>query len=514
MTLGDVLAALPDRLAVRGLLDSDTTIGQVTANSRLVGPGDLFVAYVGVARDGHDYIRQAVAQGAAAVIVETEQADLGSVPQIVVPSGRRALAYVSAAQLGYPARSLVVIGVTGTDGKTTTSSLIHHILTESGRTTGLISTVNARIGQQLIETGLHTTTPDAPDVQRYLAAMVEAGSEYAVIETTSHGLAQERTAGSEYDVAVITNVTHEHLDLHGSYEAYLAAKSRLFVGLSTSFRKPGVPKISVLNADDDSYRYLSQFPADVRITYGLENSADVTAHSIDPSATRTRFIVQAPGGEFPVETRLLGRFNVLNALAAVACVTSLGIEFEAVTAGLASFPGIIGRLDVIDHGQPFGVIVDFAHTPNALTRVLELARTLAKNRVIIVFGSAGLRDTDKRSLMGEVAGRMADLIVLTAEDPRTESVDTIINQIAVGCERAGRRESSDFVRIPERGEAIEYAISHAKAGDIVLVCGKGHEQTMCFGETEVPWSDHAAARSVLLERGWSPVRTPERGAIE
>ncbi|HUE76026.1 MAG TPA: cyanophycin synthetase, partial [Chloroflexota bacterium] len=176
---------------------------------------------------------------------------------------------------------------------------------------------------------------------------------------------------------------------------------------------------------------------------------------------------------------------------------------EAISAGLASFPGVIGRLDVIDHGQPFGVIVDFAHTPNALTRVLELARSLTKTRIIVVFGSAGLRDSDKRSLMGEVAGRLADLIVLTAEDPRTESIDAIIAQIAIGCERAGRQESTDYLRIPDRGEAIEWAIGQAQPGDIILVCGKGHEQTMCFGEIEVPWSDHAAVKSILQERGWS-----------
>ena len=489
----------------------------LACDSRQVKPGDLFVAIKGLSVDGHDFIPQALERGAVAVVVQdarnTQHATRNTqhAACILVPDSRQALAHLAAAFHGYPARQLTVIGVTGTDGKTTTVNLIQAILTAAGCKTGMISSVNALIGDEYYDTGLHVTTPDAPDVQRYLAQMVAAGTEYAVLESTSHGLAQHRVTACEYDVAVVTNITHEHLDYHGTYEEYRAAKARLFRDLSTSFRKPDTPKVSILNADDSSFDYLRAIPADCHLTYGLTEPADVTARDIVSSPEATRFttrtpvgqvgnlslIAQTPRGDFEVHSSLVGPFNVDNILAAIAVGISQDIPLEAMQEGIASVTGVVGRMERIDLGQDFTVIVDFAHTPNSLKRALETARRLTQGEVIVVFGCAGLRDVAKRPMMGEIAGRLADHVVVTAEDPRTESLDDIMASIALGCEKAGKREGEHYWRIGDRGEAIEFAIQMAQTGDLVIVTGKGHERSMCFGTTEYPWSDHEAVRAAL-----------------
>ncbi|MDO9066699.1 MAG: UDP-N-acetylmuramoyl-L-alanyl-D-glutamate--2,6-diaminopimelate ligase, partial [Chloroflexota bacterium] len=383
---------------------------------------------------------------------------------------------------------LKVIGVTGTDGKTTTSTLIQSILLAAGHPSGLVSTVSARIGDQELDTGFHTTTPDALDLQNYLACMVEAGMEYAVLETTSHGLEQQRAAAVDYDVAVLTNITHEHLDQHGTFDAYRQAKSLLFRYLASSARKPGVAKTSILNADDPSYPLLRLFPADTHLSYGLGSPADVTARDVEITAAGTRFTAVTPAGEFPVASPLLGRFNLYNLLAAIAVGVSQGLPAAGIRQGIAAVRGVVGRMESITlpagpPGLP-AVIVDFAHTPNALENALSVARTLTAGRLIAVFGCAGLRDRGKRPLMGEVAGRLADLSVITAEDPRTENLDEIMEQIAGGCRAAGRREGEGYILEGDRGVAITRAVALAAPGDLVMVCGKGHERSMCYGTTE------------------------------
>lgn len=519
MQLSQLLIALAEK-DVRG--NPEVEITGLACDSRQVKPGDLFVAVKGLTVDGHNFIPQAIERGAVAVVGEKGLRELRglkfpsapsdhSVPFIHVPNSREALAHLAAASHGYPARQLKVIGVTGTDGKTTTVNLIQAILTAAGHKTGLISTVNALIGDKYYDTGLHVTTPEALDVQRYLAQMVAAGTAYAVLESTSHGLAQYRLTACEYDVAVVTNITHEHLDYHGTYEEYRAAKARLFRDLATSFRKPDTPKVSVLNADDSSFDYLRAIPADRHLTYGLSNPADVTARDIITSPEATRFtaqtpvgqvgnlslIVQTPRGDFEVHSPLVGSFNVYNILAAIAVGVSQEIPLEAMQEGIASVKGVVGRMERIDLGQDFTVMIDFAHTPNSLQRALETARGLTQGEVIVVFGCAGLRDAAKRPMMGEIAGRLADRVVITAEDPRTESLDDIMARIAFGCEKAGRREGEDYWRIGDRGEAIEFAIHKARPGDLVIVTGKGHEKSMCFGTTEYPWSDHEAVQKAL-----------------
>ena len=359
-------------------------------------------------------------------------------------------------------------------------------------------------------TGFHTTTPDAPEIQAYLARMVVAGAEYAVIETTSHGLAQHRVAACEYDVAVVTNITHEHLDYHGTFEAYRQAKARLFRSLSSSYRKPGVPKVAVLNADDPSCGHLRAIPADVQISYG--ERGDIVAKDVRASPSALRFTVMGGGCKVAVESPLVGRFNVYNILAAASVAISQGLDAEAIARGVASMSGVTGRMERIQRGQPFAVIVDFAHTPNALEKALATAREMVSSRspegqgkggqVIVVFGCAGLRDRAKRPWMGEIAGRLADRVVITAEDPRTESLDGIMAEIADGCRRAGRKEVQDYWLIADRQEAIAQALAMAGAGDVVIVTGKGHERSMCFGTTERPWSDHEAVVRGLTGLGF------------
>ena len=393
--------------------------------------------------------------------------------------------------------------MTGTDGKTTTVRLIAAILKAAGRRTGSIDSVSAAIGDQEVPTGFHTTTPDAPQVQAYLARMVAEGIEYAVLESTSHGLAQHRVTACEFDVAVVTNVTHEHLDYHGSYEAYRDAKAMLFKALNISMRKPGVPKVSVLNADDASYEYLRAIPADTRIPYGLKRDAIVTAENITVSPSGLRFVALVSGQEIPLHSPLIGRYNVHNILAAVSVAFSQDLAPEAMQAGVAAMRGVPGRMERIDLGQPYTVIVDFAHTPNALENALQAIRELTEGQVTVVFGCAGLRDQAKRPWMGEIAGRLADRVVITAEDPRTESLDDIMEQIAAGCRRSGRQEGNGFWRVGDRGEAIALALGMAQPEDVVIVTGKGHERSMCFGTTELPWSDHQAIAQALLDLGYS-----------
>jgi UDP-N-acetylmuramoyl-L-alanyl-D-glutamate--2,6-diaminopimelate ligase len=499
--LSHLIQAVPMML---GQVGCDVDVFGIATNSQQVEPGDLFVAVPGVYVDGHRFVTDAVNNGAVAVVGELPPQALGDVPwgvftYVRVADARRALGWLCAAWHDFPSRKMTLVGVTGTDGKTTTVNLFYTILRAAGFNAGMISTVNAHIGAEEIDIGLHTTTPDAPDVQRYLARMVEAGTTHAVLEVTSHGLAQHRVAGCDFDVAVITNITHEHLDAHGSLEAYQKAKASLFEGLARSFRKTGVPKVAVLNRDDDSFRYLAPISADRQIIYGLGGETEVTARHIGFAPDATRFTLVLPGGEVAVETALVGDFNVSNILAAASVGVVLGVPPDTIVGGIAAMEGIPGRMERVDAGQDFLTIVDFAHTPNALEQALKTARTMTGKggRVIVVFGSAGLRDREKRAMMGHVAGRLADVVIITAEDPRTERLEEIMAESAAAATEEGKREGADLWRVPDRGEAILKACQLAHSGDVVITCGKGHEQSMCFGATEYPWDDREAMRRAL-----------------
>jgi UDP-N-acetylmuramoyl-L-alanyl-D-glutamate--2,6-diaminopimelate ligase len=497
MRLSELARALPERPTWPA---GDPDIRDVCSDSRRVTPGCLFVAVPGDTLDGHSFIPQAVRAGAAAVVGEQPDARAG-LPYLRVANARRALGQLAAAWHGYPSRRMTLVGVTGTDGKTTTINLLYEILRAAGISVGMISTVSARIGGEELDTGFHVTTPDAPQVQALLAQMASAGLTHALIEVTSHGLAQERVAGCEFDVAVITNITHEHLDYHGSYEAYREAKGRLFSELGGTSPKPFNPRrLAVLNHDDSSFEYLHSIASVPVLSYGSESAADVRAERVVYSPHGIAFDLAYEGKTRPVRSPLVGAFNVANILAALAAgLGGLGVEAETAIAAIESTPGVAGRMERIDLGQSFTAIVDFAHTPNALQRALAAARTLTRGRVIVVFGAAGLRDRAKRRMMAEAAIELADLSVLTAEDPRTESLAAILDEMAAGALARGGVEGRSFLRVPDRGQALREAVQRAQPGDLVMACGKGHEQSMCFGETEYPWDDRTAMRSALAE---------------
>jgi len=478
----------------------DARITGIAMDNRHVQPGNLFVAMKGSAADGHDFIPDAIQRGAAAVV--GDKAIIGlRVPYVQVENSRQALTWLAAAFHGNPGRKLTVIGVTGTDGKTTTCNLLYQILLAAGLKAGLISTVNAVIGDEVLDTGFHVTTPDAPDVQLYLARMVAAGLTHVVLETTSHGWAQYRVDACEFDVGVVTNVTHEHLDQHGSYENYRAAKARLFQSLEQTLPKPqGNPRLSVLNRDDSSYETFARIAPGPQVCYGLGVAADIRADSIKYSPQGIHFDAVGPEFSVQVTSPLVGEFNVSNCLAALtAAVCGLGIGPEITANGIAAMTGVPGRMERIDFGQKFAAIVDFAHTPNALRVAIDTVRRMTGKRVIVIFGSAGLRDREKRRMMAEVAAELADGSILTAEDPRTESLDGILEEMAVGARAKGGKEGKTFWRVPDRGEAIRLGVRLAQAGDIVMACGKGHEQSMCFDTTEYPWDDRIAMRAALAE---------------
>ena len=485
---------------------SNISIKKIVADSRKIQQGDLFVAMSGEYFDGHKYILNAIEQGAVAVVGEQEIENL-SVPYIRVENARQALAHLAAAYYDHPARKLTMLGITGTDGKTTTSNFLYQILRTAGLKVGMISTVNAIIGDQVLDTGFHVTTPDALDTQRYLVQMVDAGLTHVILETTSHGWAQYRVDACEFDIGVITNITHEHLDYHGSFEAYRAAKGRLFESLADTVDKErDTPRIAILNRDDSSFDYLSRLALVPKLTYGMDASAAPRAVDIHhlPDGIKFSIIGKSPRSKgfspyiVPTKTNFVGSYNISNALAAFsAAVYGLGIDPETAAKGISALEGIPGRMERIDLGQPFTVIVDFAHTPNALKSAIASAREMTEGRVITLFGSAGLRDKEKRRLMAECSAELADLTVLTAEDPRTESLTEIFEEMGAGAKSKGGIEDESFWRIEDRGAAILFALQLANPDDVVLVCGKGHEQSMCFGEIEYAWDDLIATRAAL-----------------
>ncbi len=439
--------------------------------------------------------------------------DLLAVPYLQVRDSRLALAKLSAAFYGYPSRKMKVLGVTGTDGKTTTSTLIYQILRAAGFATGLISTVSALIGDQELDTGFHVTTPEATEIQEYLAKMAAQGTTHVVVEATSHGLAQHRVSACEFDIGVVTNITHEHLDYHGSYQAYRAAKGRLFELMARTPPKPGISQhLAVINRDDASYEFLNGLIKDINtasaqkiqtFTYGFATEAACRAEEIKIAAEGLKFQARIDGRTFPINTRLSGRYNVSNCLAAItATYAGLGIAVEAIQTGIASIEGIPGRMEWINLGQDFLAVVDFAHTPHALRQALAAAKGILEGRhgsgrIICVFGSAGLRDRAKRRMMAEVAVELADKSIFTAEDPRTESLEDILAEMAAGAQWKGAKEGIDFWRVPDRGDALRFAVEMARPGDLVIALGKGHEKSMCFGDIEYPWDDRTAMRAAI-----------------
>lgn len=498
-----LLAGIPVT-AIRG--DVQLLIESIEYDSRAVTPGAMFVALRGGYSDGHHFLPAALAAGATAAFVEagTDPALVEGYRLVVeVENTRRWLAMLATAFYDRPSAALTVVGVTGTDGKTTTSHFIEAMCRANGRTTGMIGTVEVRIGadERLHES--RQTTPESLLVQRYLHQMRVAGVDTAVVEATSHGLELHRVDGVDFDIGVITNVTREHLDFHGTVENYRRAKGRLLERVAEA-RSRGKRGIAVVNLDDEGARSLLRFATGCQLlTYSMrERAADVVATRIEASPAGSRVGFRTPAGEAETTIALPGRYNVANALAAAAAGHALGLAPDDIAAGLAALAAVPGRMELVDEGQPFTVIVDYAHTPEAIRSVLAEARPLTRNRLMVLFGSAGERDEGKRAIQGAVAVTDSDFAVFTSEDPRFEDPERIIDDIAAGAREAGGSEGVDFMRIENRRDAIDALFARAEPGDVIVLAGKGHERSIIYGAEKRPWDEAEAARDALRRLGY------------
>lgn len=476
----------------------DLPIAQLCYDSREAQDGALFIALQGLHRDGHDYAAAAVANGATAVLVTRPLTLPEHVAQVLVQDTWQALGQVAAAFHGNPSLELCVIGVTGTDGKSTTTTLIGHILRACGHPTGVITTVAFHDSQQEFPNETRLTTQHASDLQQMLRTIRNQGGMHAVVEASSHGLALHKLDAIETDAAVLTNLTHEHLDFHRTLEAYREAKGLLFQRVKARAPKP-FPLVSVLNADDEHFPYFASLKPPGLRTFGFGEQADVRAIDVTLGADRTEFTVVTPEGQTQVHSPLVCHFNVANTLAALAVVTGLGVPLAAAAAAVESFPGVPGRMQVITAGQPFAVIVDYAHTPNSLRLVLDALRGVTPGRLVVVFGSAGERDVEKRALMGAVAAKHADYFVITSEDPRSEDPDIICRQIEEGALQAGCVYGRDYSISIDRTQAFRVAFKQARPGDTVLLAGKGHEHSMIWGDESLPWDEARIAAETLAD---------------
>ncbi len=511
MQLHSLLAALEEKpiqaWSASGECSQEQEITSLAYDSRKVTPGALFIAVPGAHTDGRAYLAEAARRGALAALGPTLDGILpfdqpAPLPYIVVRDVLSAQADLACAFYAYPAQRLCTIGVTGTDGKTTTGNLIHTILREAGKRASLMTTANFKLDGQEWENTTRQSTLEALDVQQLLRRMVDEGITHAVIEATSHGLELQRVRGCAFDVGVVTNITHEHLDFHKTLENYRRAKARLFEMLDsnpTPARDKGLDArpTAILNRDDSSYEILRSYCHVPILDYGIDTSANVRAVDVRLDASRTRFRAILPGAEVEIETQLVGQFNVSNCLAAIATAYSQGIAPTVIARALATVAGVAGRMERIDEGQAFSVIVDYAHTPESLAKVLATLRPLTPGKLLVVFGSAGERDVLKRPIMGQIAAQMADFFVITDEDPREEDRAKILREIASGSEEAGKREGRDFLCIADRTQAIATALARAKAGDTILLAGKGHEQSIITGREKIPWDDRRVAREQL-----------------
>lgn len=485
----------------RGPATGDPVITSLVYDSRKCQEGSLFFATDGIHTDGHLYIDQAIRSGAIAVVISRELKDYApEISYIKVESPRRALSPFAASFYGYPARSLKVIGVTGTDGKSSTVALIHQLLELSGKRAGYLSTVAYKAGEQVIANPYRQSTPEAVELQAILAQMRDSGSEYAVIEATSHGLSPKnnRLGDVEFTATVFTNVTHEHLEFHGSVEQYRKDKTELF-----SLLKPGLKGgFGVVNADDDHHRQFIDATGSPVYRYGIKNpKSDYKIKKLTPANPGFDFLIETETSAFPANIQLNGEFNVENATAAFITVSGLlqgdpdSPSANEIAQLLHELTPIKGRMNLINPGEAYRVIVDYAHTPGSFEKLLPSMSRETVGRLIVVFGSAGERDTEKRAVQGAIADKYADLIILTDEDPRLEDSMQIIDQIANGCPEATGRK--DLYKIPDRRKAIYKAVALARPGDTVLLLGKGHESSIIYGNTRKDWDEQSVATEAI-----------------
>ncbi len=508
-------ALMPPRQLAAILAGLDTTemigdaacaITDVVYDSRLATPGCLFVALRGGYADGHRFIGEAAKRGAIATLVEERvTAPDGIRTQIVVPDTRAALAVVAAHWYGHPANELTVIGVTGTNGKTTTTTMIATVLDAGGLRSALLGTVEMKLGPDRWPNPNHQTTPESLHVQRFLRQAADAGCTHAVLEATSHGLAMHRLDALPVDVAVFTNISHEHLEYHKTFDAYLAAKRALFARLRVAPER-GTRRWAVVNAHDPhAGDFLAAAPEATPLRYGIETDTPIVATTVIELPEHIAFTLHTPTGNAPVHLNTLGAYNILNALVAAAVGHAQGIDADTIAAGLGEFADVAGHLERIVMGQPYAVIVDFAHTPAAFEALFGLLRRTTQGRLAVVFGSAGERDVAKRPMQGALAARYADLAIFTNEDPRFEDPEAILHAIAAGAvaERPDWRAGEQYRCIADRAAAIGAAFDWAAPGDTVALVGKGHENSMIIGADAFPWDEAAIARDALRERGYS-----------
>jgi UDP-N-acetylmuramoyl-L-alanyl-D-glutamate--2,6-diaminopimelate ligase len=490
MLLSALLQALPEAR----MHGEDVEIDDITYDSRLVHPGALFLAVPTV--NGPDdsggflVVADAVSSGAVAVVAQ-RPLRIDGITTVIVPDARRAMADIAAQFFGNPGRELAVFGVTGTDGKTTTTYLLNSILTRAGAVTGLIGTVETRIAGQRLDNIDRMTTPEAPDIQRLLRRMVDAGVTHVSLEASSHALALDRLRGVPFAATALTNITGDHVEFHGSFDAYVAAKLRLFSELASTCP-------AVVNRDDPHFGLIaSRHPGPV-LSYGFTPQASYRIHLRTSDWDGSTFDLVSNDQHLALSLPLPGRFNVSNATAASLLATTAGVDWHTVARGLATAEQPPGRLQQLTDGAPFRIVIDYAHTPNAFRSLLTELRERTPGRLIAVFGATGNRDRAKRPILGATAGELADFFIITNEDPFSEDPDQIINEVASGAPLGV--EGAQFVRIHDRGDAIQCAIDRAMPGDTVVITGKGHEHTIVSGGRKQPWNDADAVRAIMANR--------------
>jgi UDP-N-acetylmuramoyl-L-alanyl-D-glutamate--2,6-diaminopimelate ligase len=496
MRLKALLQALPDARVLAGVRDGNPEIVQLVADSRLMGPGGLFIAIRGQHSDGHAFIQDAVRRGAAAVVMEEAGIPLpaeGTVPVVTVKDSRLALALLADRFHDHPSLSLSMIGVTGTNGKTTVTYLIRSILKAAGHRVGLLGTVAYELDDEKLPST--RTTPEAHVLQALLARLVKKGAQDVVMEVSSHALVLDRVEGCDFDAAVFTNLTQDHLDFHQTMENYFESKQKLFSGLARPTRKSR-PKRAVINRDDSWGRKLIESTKAPVWTYGLDEQADITARDIRGSLEGLTFTAVTPLGSFEVKSSLVGRHNVYNLLAAVGAAIHLGIPAGLIVRGIEQLDFVPGRFERLDSGLGFSMIVDYAHTEDAMERLLRTAADLTPGRVITVFGCGGDRDRGKRAPMGRTAARLSDVVIITSDNPRSEDPARIIHEVEVGVQEGSALKKSKLqvITIPDRKAAIERALELARPGDAVIVAGKGHEEYQIIGDRILPFDDRQVGR--------------------
>lgn len=475
--------------------DPDTKVTSIATDSRSCQQGALFICLPGESWDGHDFVEEAVQRGAVA-IVSSQKIPQTSVPIIHVDDTRVAMAVIACHFYRYPSLNLNLIGITGTNGKTTISYLIEKVLLDAGMRTGMIGTIRTKVGDKSY--AVRNTTPDCVELQKTLREMVQDAVDYCVMEVSSHALAMGRVKGCRFRTAVFSNLSQDHLDYHRSMEHYRWSKGLMFSRLGNTYeRESGQRQYVVLNADDPASSHFRALTSMQTVSYGIDNPAQIRATQIRTHARGTAFVVEAFGKKVEFQLKLIGRFNVYNTLAAVATCLLEGIQLEQIRDSLEQVRGIEGRLETIQAGQDFTVIVDYAHTPDSMENVLSTISEFVQGRIICVFGCGGNRDRSKRRMMGEIAARYSDYVTLTSDNPRFENPETILDDIEAGLTFMSR---DSYVRIPDRKQAIEHAIALARHGDVVLIAGKGHETVQEINGKRIRFDDRIEALNAIRGR--------------